>query len=161
MDLICAESRTFATWREIIRSGRRNFLAKAQRLYGMTENEISKVFVDSALTVHRELGPGLLETVYEVTLAHELKQRGLNVQRQVPVPTKYRGVVFDEAFRADIVVDEKVIIELKSVERVIEAHKKQVQTYLRLPGCKLGFLLNFSEALMKRGITRVVNGLED
>ena len=127
----------------------------------MTENEISKVVVDSVLTVHRELGPGLLEAVYEVTLAHELKQRGLNVQRQVPVPIKYRGVVFDEAFRADIVVDEKVIIELKSVERVIEARKKQVQTYLRLKGCKLGFLLNFGEALMKRGITRVVNGLED
>ena len=127
----------------------------------MTENEISKVIVDSALTVHRELGPGLLETVYEVTLAHELKQRGLNVQRQVPVPIKYRDVVFVEAFRADIIVDEKVIIELKSVERVIEAHKKQVQTYLRLTGCKLGFLLNFGEALMKRGITRVVNGLED
>ena len=127
----------------------------------MTENEISKVIVDSALTVHRELGPGLLETVYEVTLAHELKQRGLNVQRQVPVPIKYRGVVFDEAFRADLIVDEKVIVELKSVERVSEAHKKQVQTYLRLKGCKLGFLLNFGEALMKRGITRVVNGLED
>ncbi len=127
----------------------------------MTENEISKVIVDSALTVHRELGPGLLETVYEVTLAHELKQRGLNVQRQVPVLIKYRGVVFDEAFRADIIVDEKVIVELKSVERVSEAHKKQVQTYLRLTGCKLGFLLNFGEALMKRGITRVVNGLED
>lgn len=127
----------------------------------MTENEISKVVVDSALAVHRELGPGLLETVYEVTLAHELKQRGLNVQRQVPVPITYRGVVFDEAFRADIVVDEKVIIELKSVERIIEAHKKQVQTYLRLKGCKLGFLLNFGEALMKRGITREVNGLEE
>jgi GxxExxY protein len=127
----------------------------------MTENEISKVIVDSALTVHRELGPGLLETVYEVALAHELKQRGLNVQRQVPVPINYRGVVFDEAFRADIVVDEKVIVELKSVERVSEAHKKQVQTYLRLKSCKLGFLLNFGEALMKRGITRVVNGLEE
>ena len=127
----------------------------------MTENEISKVIVDSALTVHRELGPGLLETVYEVALAHELKQRGLNVQRQVPVPIKYRGVVFDEAFRADIVVDEKVIVELKSVERVSEAHKQQVQTYLRLKSCKLGFLLNFGEALMKRGITRVVNGLEE
>jgi GxxExxY protein len=127
----------------------------------MTENEISKIIVDSALAVHRELGPGLLETVYEVALAHELKQRGLNVQRQVPVPVKYRGMVFDEAFRADLIVDEKVIVELKSVERVIEAHKKQVQTYLRLKGCKLGFLLNFGEALMKRGITRVVNGLED
>ncbi|MDH3445064.1 MAG: GxxExxY protein [Deltaproteobacteria bacterium] len=127
----------------------------------MTENEISKVIVDSALTVHRELGPGLLETVYEVTLTHELKQRGLNVQRQVPVTIKYRGIVFDEAFRADIIVDGKVILELKSVERVSEAHKKQIQTYLKLKGCKLGFLLNFGEALMKRGITRVVNGLED
>jgi GxxExxY protein len=127
----------------------------------MTENEIGKVIVDSALTVHRELGPGLLETVYEVILAHELRQRGLRVERQVPVPIEYRGVKFDEAFRADLVVDGKVIIELKSVEQVSQAHKKQVQTYLRLTGCKLGFLLNFGEALMKRGITRVVNGLED
>ena len=127
----------------------------------MTENEIGKVIVDSGLTVHRELGPGLLETVYEVTLAHELKQRGLKVERQVPISIKYRGVRFDEAFRADIVVDEKVIVELKSVEQISEAHKKQVQTYLRLNGCKLGFLLNFGEVLMKRGITRVVNGLKD
>ena len=127
----------------------------------MTENEIGKVIVDSGLTVHRELGPGLLETVYEVTLAHELKQRGLKVERQVPISIKYRGVRFDEAFRADIVVDEKVIVELKSVEQISEAHKKQVQTYLRLTGCKLGFLLNFGEALMKRGITRVVNGFKD
>lgn len=127
----------------------------------MTENEIGKVIVDSGLTVHRELGPGLLETVYEVTLAHEFKQRGLKVERQVPISIKYRGVRFDEAFRADIVVDEKVIVELKSVEQISEAHKKQVQTYLRLTGCKLGFLLNFGEALMKRGITRVVNGLKD
>ena len=127
----------------------------------MTENEIGKVIVDSGLTVHRELGPGLLETVYEVTLAHELKQRGLKVERQVPISIKYRGVRFDEAFRADIIVDEKVIVELKSVEQISEAHKKQVQTYLRLTGYKLGFLLNFGEALMKRGITRVVNGLKD
>lgn len=127
----------------------------------MTENEISRVIVDSALTVHRELGPGLLETVFEVALAYELKQRGLSVERQVPVSIKYRGVLFDEAFRADIVVDEKVIIELKSVEQISQAHKKQVQTYLRLKGRKLGFLLNFGEALMKRGITRVVNGLQD
>ena len=127
----------------------------------MTENEISKVVVDAALTVHRELGTGLLETVYEVTLAYELTQRGLSVERQVPVAIDYRGVRFHEAFRADLVVARKVIIELKSVEQVSEAHKKQVQTYLRLTGCKLGFLLNFGEALMKRGILRVVNGLED
>jgi GxxExxY protein len=127
----------------------------------MTENEIGKIIVDSAVAVHRELGPGLLESVYEVILAYELGERGLGVERQVPIPIRYKGMMFDEAFRADVVVEEKVILELKSVERVSEAHKKQVQTYLRLTGCKLGFLLNFGEALMKRGITRVVNGLED
>ena len=127
----------------------------------MTENEISKIVVDSAIAVHRELGPGLLETVYEVALAHELNQRGLQVDRQVSVPIHYRGVEFAVGFRADVIVEKKVIVELKSVEQIIEAHKKQVQTYLRLSGCKLGFLLNFGEALMKRGIIRVVNGLED
>jgi GxxExxY protein len=127
----------------------------------MTENEISKVILDSAIAVHKELGPGLLESVYEVVLAYEVQQRGLLVERQVPIPIRYKDMKFDEAFRADLVVDEKVIVELKSVERVSEAHKKQVQTYLRLTGCKLGFLLNFGEALMKRGITRVVNGMED
>ena len=127
----------------------------------MTENEIGKVVVDAAITVHRELGPGLLESVYEIVLAYELGQRGLHVNRQVPIQIRYKDMTFDEAFRADLVVAEKVIVELKSVEQVSEAHKKQVQTYLRLRGCKLGFLLNFGEALMKRDITRVVNGLDD
>ena len=127
----------------------------------MTENEISKVIVDVAIAVHKELGPGLLESVYEVVLAYEIRQRGLTVDRQVPIPIRYKDMTFDEAFRADLVVGEKVIVELKSVEQVSEAHKKQVHTYLRLTGCKLGFLLNFGEALMKRGITRVVNGLDD
>ncbi len=127
----------------------------------MTENEIGKIIVDSAITVHRELGPGLLETVYEVVLAYELKQRGLSVERQVPIAIRYKTMRFDEAFRADIVVERIVIIELKSVEQVSQAHKKQIQTYLRLTGCKLGFVLNFGEALMKRGITRAVNGLAD
>jgi GxxExxY protein len=127
----------------------------------MTENEIGKITLDSAVALHRELGPGLLESVYEAVLAAELLQRGLSVERQVPVTIRYKGMTFDEAFRADLVVEDKVIVELKSVERVSEAHKKQVQTYLRLTGCKLGFLLNFGEALMKRGITRVVNGLDD
>jgi GxxExxY protein len=127
----------------------------------MTENEIGRVIVDSALTVHREIGPGLLETVYEVIMAHELTKRRLSVRRQVPISIEYRGVKFDEAFRADIVVEDKVIIELKSVEQVSQAHKKQLQTYLRLTRCKLGFLLNFGEALIKRGITRAVNGLPD
>ena len=127
----------------------------------MTENEIGTIIVDAAITMHRELGPGLLESVYEVVLAYELEQRGLSVKRQMPIPIRYKDMTFDEAFRADIVVDKKVIVELKSVEQISEAHKKQVQTYLRLTGCKLGFLLNFGEALMKRGITRVVNGLKD
>ncbi len=127
----------------------------------MTENEIGKVVVDSAVTVHRELGPGLLETVYEVILVHELRQRGLQIERQVPISIEFRGTKFDEAFRADIVVEGKVVLELKSVEQVTRAHKKQLQTYLRLTGYKLGFLLNFGEALMKRGITRAVNGLDE
>ena len=127
----------------------------------MTENEIGKIIVDSAVALRRELGPGLLETVYEVVLRHELEQRGLHVTRQVPILIRYKGMTFDDAFRADLVVEGKVIVELKSVDRVSEAHKKQVQTYLRLTGCKLGFLLNFGEALMKRGITRVLNGLDD
>jgi GxxExxY protein len=127
----------------------------------MTENEIGTIIVNAAIAVHRQLGPGLLESVYEIVLAYELQQRGLGVNRQMPIPIRYQGMTFDEAFRADLLVAEKVIVELKSVEQVSEAHKKQVQTYLRLTGCKLGFLLNFGEALMKRGITRVVNGLED
>ena len=127
----------------------------------MTENEIGTIVIEAAITVHRELGPGLLETVYEVILARELQDRGLTVDRQVSVPIQYKGIKFDEGFRADIIVAGKVILELKSVERVAAAHKKQVQTYLRLTGCKLGYLLNFGEALMKAGITRCVNGLEE
>jgi len=127
----------------------------------MSENEISKLILDSAIAVHRELGPGLFESVYEIVLAYELQQRGLRVDRQAPIAIRYKDMIFDAAFRADLVVEEKVLVELKSVEQISEAHKKQVQTYLRLRGYKLGFLLNFGEALMKRGITRVVNGLKD
>jgi GxxExxY protein len=127
----------------------------------MTENEIGTIVVDAAVAVHRELGPGLLETVYEVVLARELSDRGLSIERQAAVPIEYHGITFDEGFRADLIVDNKVILELKSVETVTRAHKKQVLTYLRLTGMKLGYLLNFGEALMKDGISRIVNGLED
>jgi GxxExxY protein len=127
----------------------------------LDENEIGTMIVESAITIHRELGPGLLETVYEVVLARELRDRGLSVERQRPIPIEYRGLRFDEGFRADLIVDERVIVELKSVERVTAAHAKQVQTYLRLTGCRLGYLLNFGEALMKDGITRCVNGLPE
>jgi len=127
----------------------------------MTENEIGKIVVDAAVKVHKRLSPGLLESVYEVVLAHELSGKGLHVRRQIPVPIEYEGITFDEGFRADMILENKVILELKSVEKVTTAHKKQVQTYLRLTGCKLGFLLNFGEALMKYGITRAVNNLEE
>jgi GxxExxY protein len=124
----------------------------------MTENEIGKIIVDCAVRLHKELGPGLLETVYEVLLAHELRQRGLKVQRQVPVPIVFHGIAFDEGFRADLIVEEKVIAELKSAEGVNPAHKKQVLTHLKLTGMKLGYLLNFGAAMMKDGISRMVNG---
>ena len=131
------------------------------KVISMTENGIGTIVIESAIAVHRELGPGLLETVYEVALAYELEERGLMVERQVPVRIQYKSISFSEGFRADIIVDGKVIIELKSVERVTAAHKKQVQTYLRLMECRLGYLLNFGSALMKDGISRCVNGLDE
>ena len=127
----------------------------------MTENEIGTICITTAIEVHRELGPGLLESVYEIVLAYELGQRGLPVERQVPISISYKGMVFDEAFRADLLVADKVIVELKSVEQISKAHRKQIQTYLRLTGLKLGYLFNFGAALMKEGIVRAVNGLEE
>ena len=127
----------------------------------MHENEIGSVVVDCAVALHQDLGPGLLETVYEVTLARALERRGLSVQRQVAVPIEYEGETFAEGFRADLIVEGKVLLELKSVERVTPAHKKQLLTYLRLTGLKLGYLLNLGEALMRDGITRTINGSLD
>jgi GxxExxY protein len=127
----------------------------------MTENEIGTICIEAAIKVHRELGPGLLESVYEAVLAYELRQRGFTVGRQVPVTITYQGLVFKEAFRADLIVEDKVIIEVKSVEQLGKASRKQLQTYLRLRGCKLGYIFNFGESLMKHGIVRTVNGLEE
>ena len=127
----------------------------------MSENEIGSIIVDCAVELHRNLGPGLLETVYEVTLARALERRGLAVQRQVSVPIEYQGETFSEGFRADLIVGKLVIVELKSIERVTPAHKKQLLTYLRLTGLKLGYLLNFGEALMRDGINRTINGSID
>jgi GxxExxY protein len=124
-------------------------------------NRISGEIVDAAIAIHSELGPGLLESVYEVTLAHELRQRGCCIDRQVPVPIEYRGVRFDEGYRLDIVVNDLVIIEIKSIEEVSPVHKKQLLTYLRLTRRSLGLLLNFNVNLMKEGISRVANGIED
>jgi GxxExxY protein len=124
----------------------------------MNENEIGKIIVDAAVAVHKEFGPGLLEIVYEVILGYEIERHGLSIKRQVSIPIEYHGIKFDEGFRVDILVEDKVIIELKSVETLNKAHKKQVLTYLKLTGCKLGYLLNFGEALMKDGISRIING---
>ena len=127
----------------------------------MHENEVGRIIVDAAVSIHRELGSGLLESIYEIVLTHELAQRGLAAERQVAIPVKYSGIQFDEAFRADIVIDNKVILEIKSVESLSNVHKKQLHTYLRLAEIKLGFLLNFGAALMKNGIVRIVNGLPE
>ncbi len=125
----------------------------------MNENEIGKVIVNSAIRIHREVGPGLLESVYEAILAYQLVKHGLNVSRQVEIPFEYDGLKFDHGLRADLVIEDKVIIELKCVENLTNAHHKQLLTYLRLSGIQLGFLLNFSESLMKSGIYRKVNNL--
>lgn len=125
----------------------------------MTENEISRQIVDAAFQLHTRLGPGLLESVYKVLMAHELRKRGLMVERQVRVRIAYDGIVFDEGFRADLIVEDLVLVELKSVEKTAPVHGKQVLTYLRLTGKRLGLLVNFGEALIKHGIERVANGL--
>ena len=127
----------------------------------MTEDEIGRLVVDVAVRLHQEMGPGLLETVYEVILAYELRRRGLRVERQVPLPVTYEGLRFDEGFRVDLIVEDKVILELKCVEKANNAHKKQLLTYLRLADKRLGYLLNFGEAIMKHGITRIVNRLDE
>ncbi len=124
----------------------------------MHENEIGSIIVDCAIHIHRELGPGLLESVYEAVLARQLQKRGLTVHRQVLVSIEYDQEKYDEGFRADLIVENKVIIELKSVEKLHPAHKKQLLTYLRLTGMKLGYLLNYGESLMKYGVTRIING---
>lgn len=126
-----------------------------------TENELAREIVDAAFHVHTTLGPGLLESVYEAILALELTKRGLSVTRQQPIPIQYDGQNFAEGFRADLIVNDKIIIELKSVEQIAPIHKKQLLTYLRLANKRLGLLINFGSALIKDGIFRVANGLPD
>ncbi|WP_220486491.1 GxxExxY protein [Luteimonas sp. MC1782] len=126
---------------------------------GRVEERVGRAVVDVAVAVHRELGPGLLESVYEVVMGAELGRRGFAVQSQVPVGFEWRGLRFEEGFRADMIVDGCVLLELKSVEHLHNAHRKQLLTYLRLTNLKLGYLLNFAEPLMRQGITRTVNNL--
>ncbi|WP_405576561.1 GxxExxY protein [Winogradskyella sp. Asnod2-B02-A] len=125
----------------------------------MTENEISRIIVDVSYHIHVELGPGLLESVYEEILFVELKNEGLSVERQKPLPVVWRGKQLDLSYRTDLIVENKVIIEIKSVQEIHPVHPKQLMTYLKLTGLKLGLLINFNSPLIKTGITRIVNNL--
>jgi GxxExxY protein len=127
----------------------------------MTENAMATEVVDAAFRIHTALGPGLLESVYDTVLAYELGRRGLHTVRQQPIPVVYEGICIDTGFRADLVVEDKVVVEIKSVELIAPVHKKQLLTYLRLADKRLGLLINFHVALIKDGITRIVNGLQD
>ena len=127
----------------------------------MNENELAKIVVDAAFHVHTSLGPGLLESVYQKVMAHELNKRGLQVEEEVAVPVVWDDVQLEVGFRIDLLIDKKLVIELKSVEKVSPVHKKILLTYLRLTDLKLGLLVNFGEELMKTGISRVVNGLKE
>jgi GxxExxY protein len=125
----------------------------------MQENEISKIIIDTAFKVHSELGPGLLESVYEEIMYYELSNLGLSVQRQKGIPVIWNNIKMELGFRADLIVENKVIIEIKSVELIAPVHPKQLLTYLRLTNMKLGLLINFNEPVIKNGIKRVVNNL--
>lgn len=125
----------------------------------MNENELSRIIVDVAFKIHTQLGPGLLESVYEEIMYFELTKRGLLVERQKGIPVIWENLKMDLGFRADLIVEKKVIIELKSVETIAPVHPKQLLTYLRITNVKLGLLINFNETLIKNGITRIVNNL--
>lgn len=127
----------------------------------VAENDVAREIVDAAFKVHTTLGPGLMESVYQTVLSHELRQRGFSVQCEVPVAIRYDNLRFDVGFRADLIVNNIVIVELKSVENTAAVHKKQVLTYVRLADLRLGLLINFGAARIKDGITRLVNGLPD
>ncbi|WP_209332933.1 GxxExxY protein [Lunatimonas salinarum] len=125
----------------------------------MVENEVSKIIVIVAYDIHVKLGPGLLESVYEEIMFFELARLGLNVEKQKAIPVMWNDLKLDLGFRADLIVENKVIVELKSVEKLAPVHPKQLLTYLKITGLKLGLLINFNEKLIKDGITRIVNEL--
>jgi GxxExxY protein len=125
----------------------------------MTENELSKIIVDCFYKIHKKLGPGLLESVYEEVLFYELKKNNLECKRQIDIPVIYEDISMELGFRADLIVGDKVIIEIKSVENILPLHKKQLLTYLKLTNIKLGLLVNFNVGLIKNGISRIVNNL--
>ena len=125
----------------------------------MTENELSKIVFDAGIKVHKELGPGLLESAYEECLYYELKKGGLFVEKQKALPLIYEDVKLDVGYRIDILVESKLVIEIKSVEALNDLHLAQILTYLKLSNCKLGLLINFNTVLFKNGVKRVVNNL--
>ncbi len=125
----------------------------------MTENELARIVFDCALKVHQSLGPGLLESAYEECLYYELRKTGLNVEKQKSLPLIYEEVKLDVGYRIDIIVENKLIIEIKSVEALNDVHFAQLLTYLKLTNCKLGLLINFNVSLIKNGVKRVVNNL--
>ncbi|GAA0366535.1 GxxExxY protein [Bowmanella denitrificans] len=125
----------------------------------LTENQLGSRIIHHAIALHKEVGPGLFESVYEVVLADALAKEGYKVERQSVVPIVIRGIQFDEGFRVDLIVEDKVLLELKSVSDIHNQHKKQLLTYLKLTGIKLGYVLNFGAATMREGIVRIVNGL--
>ncbi|MCE2504730.1 MAG: GxxExxY protein [Chlorobi bacterium] len=125
----------------------------------MTENEIARVVVDACFRIHSTLGPGLLESVYEKILSYELADIGLYVEQQVSLPVVWKGITVAPAFRADLVVERKVLLELKSVDAIAPVHYKQLLTYLKVADKRLGLLINFGELLIKNGIKRIVNNL--
>ncbi len=125
----------------------------------MSENEISRIIVNCALTVHKELGPGLLESAYESCLVHELIKEGLSVETQKPLPLIYKGIKMDCSYRLDVIVEDKVIVEIKSVDELSNIHTAQLLTYLKLSNKRLGLLINFNVLLIKNGIKRIVKNL--
>jgi GxxExxY protein len=127
----------------------------------MTHNEIARIVVDVAMRIHKQLGSGLFESVYLAVLAHELRKLGVRVATEVPVPVTWDGLRLELGFRADLIIEDLVIVELKSLEHIAAVHKKQLLTYLRLTDKRLGLLINFGEELLKNGIHRIVNGLEE
>lgn len=127
----------------------------------MTENEIAKATVDVAFHIHTYYGPGLMESVYEAIMAYELQKRGLRVSRQQAIPLVHESIRMDVGFRADLIVESKLIVEIKSIEAIAPVHKKQLLTYLRLADKRLGLLINFNVELIKNGISRVVNELSE
>ncbi|HWJ90569.1 MAG TPA: GxxExxY protein [Flavisolibacter sp.] len=139
--------------------GETHYYFEISFMIGLSEDEAARLVVDECFHIHKQYGPGLLESLYERILFYELQEKGLSVQSQVPVPLLHGQVRVEVAFRADLIVENKLLIELKSVEALAPVHQKQVLTYLRLTQLKLGLLINFNSEFMKQGIRRVVNNL--